>query len=68
MTTKPPIKHRAKSDTGPRLRRLGFDESRYDRSSDRWRVRCSQCSALCINGVPCHEHGCPNQRKSRDED
>ena len=21
-----------------------------------------QCEACCINGVPCHEIGCPNQR------
>lgn len=24
------------------------------------RVRCDQCSALMINGVFCHETGCPN--------
>ena len=24
------------------------------------RVRCSQCDALCINGIAAHEHGCPN--------
>lgn len=23
-------------------------------------VACSQCEALCINGIPCHETGCPN--------
>ena len=22
---------------------------------------CSQCDAVRINGVLCHEHGCPNQ-------
>lgn len=26
------------------------------------RVRCSQCAAVSINGVPCHETGCPNAR------
>lgn len=24
-------------------------------------VRCSQCAALVINGVPCHESGCPHK-------
>lgn len=24
-------------------------------------VSCSQCEALVINGVACHEHGCPNE-------
>ena len=25
--------------------------------------RCNQCEALVINGVFCHEHGCPNEKK-----
>lgn len=25
--------------------------------------RCNQCEALVINGLFCHEHGCPNERK-----
>ena len=25
-----------------------------------WRVRCSQCEALVINGIATHERGCPN--------
>lgn len=24
------------------------------------RIRCDQCQMLSINGVPCHETGCPN--------
>jgi len=28
-------------------------------------VRCSACAALVINGVACHETGCPNARKTR---
>mgnify|MGYP001607788905 CR=1 FL=1 len=24
-----------------------------------WIVRCSQCDAAVINGIPCHETGCP---------
>lgn len=26
-------------------------------------MKCNQCEALVINGVFCHETGCPNQRK-----
>lgn len=25
--------------------------------------RCNQCQAATINGVYCHEHGCPNRHK-----
>jgi len=27
-------------------------------------MRCNQCQMLSINGVPCHETGCPNSRKT----
>lgn len=30
-------------------------------------VGCSQCEALCINGIACHETGCPNQTRACDE-
>ncbi len=59
MTTRTPKPKRM----GPYLRSQGFDLSEYDRSDQRWRVRCSQCQALCINGIPTHEIGCPNQRR-----
>jgi hypothetical protein len=59
-TTKP-----KRNRTGERLRRQGFDETSYDRSSGHFRVRCSQCEALVINGVPCHEQGCPHQKRDR---
>ena len=43
-----------------KLRRQGFDKScangRYASP------RCSQCEALVINGVACHEVGCPNAK------
>jgi len=29
---------------------------------------CNQCEMLMINGVPCHETGCPNQRKQHQEE
>lgn len=53
---------------GDRLRRQGFDQGRYDRETGGYRVGCSQCAALVINGVPCHETGCPNQIKTEDDD
>jgi hypothetical protein len=28
--------------------------------------RCDQCVALMINGIYCHEIGCPNARPPRD--
>lgn len=31
----------------------------------RKRVKCPYCEVLVINGVVCHEHGCPSQRKKR---
>lgn len=46
---------------------LGFDKSyRVGRNdvgqfSKAIRVACSQCEALVICGVPCHETGCPRQ-------
>lgn len=31
-------------------------------------MKCNQCQALMINGVFCHETGCPNSRKTWDEE
>lgn len=39
----------------------GFDRSSTIPFQRAWTVRCSQCEALCINGIPTHEHGCPHQ-------
>lgn len=36
----------------------GFDLS--TRGGAHVRVRCSQCSAVVVNGHPIHERGCPN--------
>jgi hypothetical protein len=52
---------------GKSLRARGFDLTKWDRSEHRYRIRCSQCEALVINGVPCHERGCPNEKKEADE-
>ena len=52
-----------------RLRDAGFDLSEHVRFTRHWRVRCSMCEALVINGTPCHESGCGNApRPSDDED
>lgn len=29
------------------------------------KVKCDQCVIAVINGVVCHEHGCPNAKKTR---
>lgn len=50
------------------LRDLGFDLSEVVPFQGTHRVRCSQCEALVINGVPCHELGCPHHAKRRDND
>ena len=34
------------------------------RTAKRVKVSCDQCNMLSINGVACHEHGCPNSRKT----
>lgn len=53
--------NKKKSNTGKRLRRLGFDKTTYNRSTGYYKVKCSQCEAVVINGIACHETGCPNQ-------
>lgn len=32
------------------------------------RFRCDQCEAAMINGVFCHEHGCPNRSARYDRE
>ncbi len=49
-----------KVSTVQRLRDRGFDLSEAVPYASRWHVRCSQCEALVINGLACHETGCPN--------
>ncbi len=39
----------------------GFDQCRMTLNRPATiRVSCSQCEALVINGIACHETGCPN--------
>lgn len=45
------------------LKKKGFDLSYYDRKTGYHNVRCSQCESLVINGIACHETGCPNEKK-----
>lgn len=52
------------ADLAQSLRNRGFDKSRVSEDNDdHARVGCSQCNALVINGVVCHETGCPNARR-----
>jgi hypothetical protein len=42
---------------------LGFDASVYFAGPGKsFLIRCSQCEPLNIQGIPCHEKGCPNER------
>ena len=49
------------------LRDQGFDESYYI-GAQAWSVGCSQCLASTINGVACHETGCPNKPTKTGDD
>jgi hypothetical protein len=42
------------------LHALGFDASAQEGFL---KVQCSECEAMVINGVPTHEHTCPNAMK-----
>lgn len=42
----------------------GFDRSTHDEEEGTLRPRCSQCETLVIQGVPCHETGCPNIQRT----
>lgn len=41
----------------------GFDQSTHAKHARHCHVQCSQCAAAVINGVPAHEHGCPNDTR-----
>ena len=42
---------------------LGFDKSKAIPFSSGITLRCSQCEALAICGVPTHEAGCPHMTR-----
>lgn len=48
---------------GQKLRERGFDTTKFNRTTQEYTVGCSQCVAVVINGIACHETGCPNQSK-----
>lgn len=48
------------------LRDDGFDRAHVFEGAVK--VRCSQCDALVIQGVACHEPGCPNRRHRKHRD
>ncbi len=52
---------------GSRLRARGFDLTTYSHSTGYYRPRCSQCEVLVINGIACHETGCPRARRERND-
>ena len=43
------------------LRSRGFDLVYHVPFTKQYHVGCSQCEALAINGIACHETGCPNR-------
>jgi hypothetical protein len=45
------------------LKDQGFDLSTAVPFEHAWDIKCSQCEAVVINGIPCHEQGCPNAVK-----
>jgi hypothetical protein len=47
-----------------RLRRRGFNLTKSYRDGT-VKPGCSQCQALVIQGLACHEIGCPNNKKNR---
>jgi hypothetical protein len=42
------------------LRARGFDQSAHIPFTKQYRVHCSCCESMVINGTPTHETGCPN--------
>ena len=54
-------------DGGIRMNRTEWFEQRGFVVVD-GRAKCEQCEALSINGVACHEKGCPNIVRCIDED
>jgi hypothetical protein len=50
---------RKSSEVLAELRSRGFNLSRRV-GPGRWRIDCGACSVVIINGVACHETGCPN--------
>lgn len=58
----------ALATTNARFDRERFLEACGNSATPAPAVRCDQCEASRINGVFCHETGCPNSRKTWDAD
>jgi hypothetical protein len=43
-----------------------FEEEDEEIPAGYQKVKCDQCEMLRIQGIPCHETGCPNERKTWD--
>lgn len=54
-------------ETLAQLHKEGFDGSTINEYNSAVDVSCSQCRSVVINGCACHESGCYNQLKSRQE-
>lgn len=39
---------------------LKFDLTKHVPFTKQYRIGCSQCQALAVNGLPLHERGCPH--------
>ena len=50
------------------LKAQGFDLAENVPFTKTYRIGCSQCQACAINGVACHEHGCPNTPRDNDQE
>jgi hypothetical protein len=57
--------HKQQKETVRSIRRRGFDATTFNPKTGLYRIKCSQCQMLAINGIACHETGCPNNRRTR---
>lgn len=49
------------------LKRRGFDLTKSYKSGS-VHPQCSQCRALVICGLACHEQSCPNMKRSKEKE
>ena len=42
---------------------LQFDRARHIPGTRQYRIQCSSCAALVVNGHPIHERGCPQDTR-----
>lgn len=39
---------------------LGFDRAEHVPFTRQYRIKCSACASMVVNGYPLHERGCPH--------